>query len=255
LVLRQQFFVGFVLSHGGNFQRFRIPHKFGSNQNGFARDIYFSTMADVPQQQPANRKRKRPFRESSYKTAYARISFEARADSGRPGSPHRFFASSYLASYSAAENTAIDTHNGSALSQIVHHHANGLCIVTAGEKLPASIKSIKYEVKESPDCSAAEKRKRLAKMQKGSSSSSLAEGAVSPSTVIAILELETGESLPVYACCFGLVLEINHQLTPEILKRDPVLDGYLAVILPSGTFPPPKSMPGAEDQGNGGPVI
>jgi glycine cleavage system H lipoate-binding protein len=58
--------------------------------------------------------------------------------------------------------------------------------------------------------------------------------------VIARLELESGESVPVYACVFGAVLELNRGLTPQVLAQDPLLDGHLAIILPSGTFPPRK---------------
>jgi len=71
---------------------------------------------------------------------------------------------------------------------------------------------------------------------------------VTPSTVIAELILEnpntaegqTNEPLviPLRACVWGTILEINQGLTPKVIMEDPLLDGYLAVILPSGRFPP-----------------
>lgn len=88
--------------------------------------------------------------------------------------------------------------------------------------------------KEAAACSAAEKRKRQAKMLKGGK----VDDAVTPRTIIAKLKLESGETLPLYACVWGTILEVNTALTVDILFDDPLLDGYLAVILPSGNFPP-----------------
>jgi hypothetical protein len=205
------------------------------------------TMTDNKKKQQKGQKRKRG---DSYKSAYAGISFETRESSGRPGSPHRFFNSSYQACISPeigsndkpvgeSESQSLTNEtktSASPLAQVIHHHSNGLCIITAGETIPSSIKSIQFLVSESPQCSAAEKRKRQAKMLKGSN----VQGVVSPSTVIAKLELESGESVPIYACVWGAVLELNRELTPQVLAQDPLLDGHLAIILPSGTFPPRK---------------
>jgi hypothetical protein len=49
------------------------------------------------------------------------------------------------------------------------------------------------------------------------------QGVVSPSTVIAKLEMKSDESVPVYACVWGAVLELNHDLTPQVLAQDPLL--------------------------------
>jgi hypothetical protein len=64
------------------------------------------------------------------------------------------------------------------------------------------------------------------------------EDAVTPTTIIAKLRLKSGEAIPLYACVWGTILEVNHSLTMDILFDDTLLDGYLAVILPSGGFPP-----------------
>ena len=189
------------------------------------------------------RNRKRPYGEST-KIAYGSTTFQARESSGRPRSPHRFFRSSHTVAISDIhfhrETKETDTEIAVAekrsfqLNQVVHHHVNGLCIVTAGESLPSDIQSIKFIAKEAPAFSNAEKRKRQAKMLKGGK----VENSVTPSTEIAQLKLKAGETIPLYACVWGTILELNTSLTPEILLDDPLLDGYLAVILPSGTFPP-----------------
>ena len=201
-----------------------------------------------PRQKLKQTKKRRPFGEST-RIAYSSISFEKCESSGRPRSPHRFFSSSRRVAFSkeAGEKDERTEHNQNDdtdtainnISQVVHHHVNGLCIVTAGEQLPSSIESIQFVVKEAPACSRGEKRKRQAKMLKGGR----VEGSVSPSTVIAELKVQSGETVPLYACVFGNILELNHSLTAEVLKDDPLLDGYLAVILPSGDFPPKQEKP------------
>ena len=45
-------------------------------------------------------------------------------------------------------------------------------------------------------------------------------------------------TVPLRCCVWGSVLEVNPNLSPQLLQKDPLLDGYLAVILPSGRFPP-----------------
>jgi hypothetical protein len=198
------------------------------------------------------RGRKRPYGES-LKLAYSSFDFSPRESTGRPRSPHRFFSSSYTATFSepdaskptdeitrAEENSEEKqtvTPTSSSVEQVVHHHVNGLCIVTAGESLPSSsVQSVQFVANEAPACSAAVKRKRQGKMMKGGK----VEDSVKPSTMIAQLVLENGETIPLYACVWGTILELNHSLTPEVLADDPLLDGYLAVILPSGKFPPKK---------------
>jgi hypothetical protein len=162
-------------------------------------------------------------------------------------------------------NTAdTDTMGSWMIPQVVHSHVNGLCVVTAGDLLSSSlfdanhedqatIQSIRFVTKEAPACSAAEKRKRQAKMLKGGK----VEDVVAPSTVIAELIVakkrnQCGDDskssskktlvIPLRACVWGTILELNTELTPTVLMGDPLLDGYLAIILPSGKFPPNSSI-------------
>lgn len=186
-------------------------------------------------------KRKRPYGES-LQVAYESLSFKRLESTDHPRSPQRFFRESFTAAVEAnrpelpivnGKDSAVDSFQ---LTQVVHHHVNGLCIVTAGEHLPdkSNVVGIEFVATEAPACSAAEKRKRQAKMLKGGK----VNDAVNPTTIIARLKLESGETLPLYACVWGTVLELNHSLTADVLFDDPLLDGYLAVILPSGIFPP-----------------
>jgi glycine cleavage system H lipoate-binding protein len=51
-------------------------------------------------------------------------------------------------------------------------------------------------------------------------------------------------TIPLHCCVYGSILEINSRLSdhPQIIQDDPLLDGFLAIILPSGPFPPPSSI-------------
>ena len=121
--------------------------------------------------------------------------------------------------------------------------------------MPQNIDSIDFLVSEAPPSSAGEKRKRQSKLLRGkgggnnnnisSGNNNKMNGIVSPTTVIANLKIkdDSGENftvLPIYACVWGELLELNHNLTPNVLRKDPMLDGYVAVILPTGPFPPSR---------------
>jgi glycine cleavage system H lipoate-binding protein len=178
---------------------------------------------------------KRPFGETT-RNEYASACFEQRKSSGHPRSPHTFFETSHVVSFSDMPSDSPSRKY--ELKQVVHKHRNDICVVTAGEHIPSSVTSIKFVAQEAPSCSAGQKRKRQAKMLKGKN----VEHSVSPSTLLAELRLESGEVLPLYACVFGTIIEVNQNLTPEILADDPLLDGFLAIILPSGRFPPRQSV-------------
>lgn len=196
----------------------------------------------MTQQQKKTGKRKRPFGETT-RVAYASVSFKSVPATGHPRSPHRFFKESYtveITKEALESDQAGDIINSPRikLAQVVHHHVNGLCIVTAGRIPPEiDVEEIKIMTTEAPACSAAEKRKRQAKMLKGGK----VKDSVEPTTKIAELVLASGESVPIHACVWGTILELNHSLTPTSLKDDPLLDGFVAVILPSGDFPPKES--------------
>jgi len=188
-------------------------------------------------------KRKRPFGES-LREAYKSIEFTPLQSTGHPRSPHRFFRESYNVTFpkeSSDQPTETDRVVPKfELSQVVHQHVNGLCIVTAGStRLPEhdEISTIEILVTNAPSCSAAEKRKRQAKMLKGGK----VDNVVTPTTILANLHLKSGDRLPIYSCVWGTILEVNTGLSVDRLLDDPLLDGYLAVILPSGEFPPRRN--------------
>ena len=175
------------------------------------------------------RSKKRPFGEIT-KREYASIKFEERQAVEHPRSPHSFFETSHDIIFTDSDVPV-------EIKQVVHKHRNDLCIVTAGEKIPPNVKSIKFVAGEAPAFSAAQKRKRQTQMLQGQK----VDDSVSPSTTLVELELESGDKVALKACVFGTVIELNKNLTPDVLKHDPLLDGFLAIILPSGDFPPIES--------------
>ena len=62
-------------------------------------------------------------RDDALEREYAEIKFVKRPSSGRPATPHRHFESSY---------EGRTTTSASECGQVIHRHANGLCVVTAG---------------------------------------------------------------------------------------------------------------------------
>lgn len=215
-----------------------------------------------------SRKRKRSFGDT-LTTAYCSASFVPRKLAGQcgPNTPHFLFSSSYSVIPSGFQsdkegNYPSPSNNDVHVNQIVHQHVNGLCMVTAGElSIPSSkiLRSIRFIAKEAPSYSNGEKRKRIAKMLKGRGK---VDHVVSPSTVIAELVLEdqtsahnhnvleqtdTGKikttTIPLCACVWGTILELNSTaLTPDVLLEDPLLDGFIAIILPTGKFPPSNAL-------------
>lgn len=204
---------------------------------------------------------------------YGGISFSSRESSGRPGTPHRYFESSYDVLPVVVESSRSAYQGGMAkpselkkpgsLQQIVHRHANGLCIVTAGEIVkkacevppsdakeatpPIHVVKVEYAVKEAEGQSVGSKRrKKMAKASnsKGSKKSGSDQGSsgiARPSDKLARIELSNGSSIDLVCCVFGTILEINKNLidVPSLLVDDPLLDGYMAVIMPQGPFPFP----------------
>jgi hypothetical protein len=115
---------------------------------------------------------------------------------------------------------------------VVHLHANGLAIVTAD--IP-NIKSVRYLV-EPPDFSvgASERRKRITNLLKGKTN---IPDVVTPGVPLAELELSDASTLTVPAGVWGCLMELNQ---PEKIVScfDPLMDGFLAIIQPAGSFPP-----------------
>lgn len=231
---------------------------------------------------------------------YSGIFFSSRQSSGRPGTPHRYFESSYDVIESACSGTMGSASNDAATEtksssvgqdqdgiakscasnkhnilqssqvessphdpgQIINRHANGLCIITAGEIVkkacertpsddnkgatsPIHPVRVEFDVKAARGQSVgAKRRKKMAKRNKDSNRSGSDEdrmGVARPSEKLARVELNNGSSIDLDCCVFGTILEINENLidTPSLLVDDPLLDGYLAVIMPHGPFPFP----------------
>ncbi|CAB9497976.1 expressed unknown protein [Seminavis robusta] len=175
-----------------------------------------------------------------------------------PGTPLRQFAHSFRARLLRAEDKDCKIDSNGNNCQVIHQHGNGLCIVTAGSCFRSThivgngnndnpIQSIEFLVSPADPCSAGERRKRQAKMLKkgtlnnNNNNNTTASGIVTPSTIIAQVTLKNGSIIPMYALVWGAIMELNTHLTQEklsLLQTDPLLDGYLAVILPTGPFPP-----------------
>ena len=225
-----------------------------------------------------NKKRNRHSRkDDAYQVAYRGFTFTPVPSTGRPGTPHRFFAESYAVEYQPPpgddkgeddSNTIMTTKN--VRNMRVHRHANGLCVVATNgldgratgstttttarsssvvvsqlENQEATTMALQWRCQTVPDLSAAQKRKRVATMLKQKPQQQQQQGAVRPTDPVVTVtdptttQKETTISATTYpAVVFGSVLEINTELTLDLLRRDPLLKGYLAVILPSGPFPP-----------------
>lgn len=185
------------------------------------------------------RKRRRQLnREESYKNTYEGFHFEAIAASGRPRSPHQYFNESYCVKI---PTNNIDDQKTELLSPIevqpvIHRHANGLCIVTAGlsKDLIPFVESVSLCVTPAPAANQNEKKKKANKMLKGKGVSC----TVRPNDVLAKIYLTNCQVCHVLCGVFGTVLEVNEKLSAETLTNDPLLDGYLAIIQPAGPFPP-----------------
>mmetsp|Transcript_18531 Transcript_18531/g.26176 ORF Transcript_18531/g.26176 Transcript_18531/m.26176 type:complete len:270 (+) Transcript_18531:37-846(+) len=227
-------------------------------------------------------KRKRSSDEDPFKLAYQNASFTCIPSTARPGSPHRYFKESFAFSLEnkppseSVENDAdtkiendpsidvvdkkakIDQVSHQCLDkeetqtslkkQVIHHHANGLCIITAGDSISDmaienDIERIEFIAKMSSESmSAGEKRKQQAKMMRGKASAIEKEGVVTPSTVLAKIHFQKNKAAgKIYAGVWGNLVELNERLTPELLKSDPLLEGYIAIVLPTGPFPPPPT--------------
>jgi hypothetical protein len=196
---------------------------------------------------------KRKLQEDPSKGIYQNVTVVPRVSTGRPGTPHSFFESSFDVSVGSAATkrakpderipTAGFTVHGNLT---IHRHANGLCIVTLGEKPPPGVTSVRYLLQPGSDCSSAERRKRLFSLQKGKGN---VDGAVTPTTPVLELIDSSGTVMTVPAGIWGLLLEVNPNMSVQLLERDALLDGYVAVILPTGIFPPPTEKGSGFDSG------
>jgi hypothetical protein len=179
-----------------------------------------------------------------------------------PGSPSSFFEKSF--------EVSVQMPSKSTSTILVHCHANGLCIIT----LPSSpskysnLCNIHYLVPEPPERSVTERRKRQSsllssrtggggggggdsveyninnKVGEGNTNSPTIErnsmdGIVVPSTPLVQLTWDDGTVETICAGIWGIIIERNDHLTPELIQRDATLDAYLAIVQSAtGSFPP-----------------
>jgi hypothetical protein len=165
------------------------------------------------------------------------------ADPPQPGTPHSLFQKTFV--------------DDASLMQ-VHQHVNGLCVITAGTALLQDNNSdpptsIEFQVEELPDSLSSQQKKRKhdfsASAKQPSSSSShhnnnkKKPGFVTPSDTLLKVEKADGTFLHLPCCVLGRVVELNQLLSPDVLYKDALLKGYLAVISPQGSFPPTPPPP------------
>jgi len=224
---------------------------------------------------------------------YKSMSFIERASTGCPGSPHRFFDSSFDVrtdcirsndcdlmikdsidktvivnliddegsvdknTLNSVESSDVKKNKSIILDQVVHQHANNLCIVTAGEgiklalredsetNIPVRIVKIESMKEGTSSLSVGGKRKKKAKMSRESTSKNVSKELTHPSDTLCKISLSNGKIIELKSCVIGTILEINPRAfeikagVEPLITSDPLMDGFLAVIMPLGTFPPP----------------
>ena len=209
-------------------------------------------------------RKKRKYQQAQ--SQYEGVSFSKRESTGRPGTPHRLFASSYTVQMNsdlphdkdATEQSKIGIISCSGHNQIIHRHKNGLIIVTPGAAIQnildegtsitddpdVTVTGFKFKVVISSSQSVGSKRKKARKMKSGGGGN---DGFVKPNDTLAVVTFSNGLELDLKCCVAGTLFEINerlvnvdgetdggHKYTYDV--DDPLLDGYLAVIMPTG-FP------------------
>ena len=208
------------------------------------------------EEEPApTRKRPRSKRndDTTYRQHYQNFSYIPIPSTGRPGTPHRYFAESYAVrpKTETTDNQAPESPADETLTHmpIIHKHANGLLIVTAGRNYEwdkIDVHRIKLHPTPAPASSTGSKRKQQSAMLRGKKSADAAPGVVRPDDTLCTLETTQQphhaaivHKMP--CAVWGTLLEVNPRLSVDLLKNDPLLSGYLAVVLPTGRFPPPDS--------------
>ena len=145
-----------------------------------------------------------------------------------PGTPHNLFSNCY----------SIQSAQGIKL--LAHRHVNGLVVVALDpEGLPQSpLVAVEYKIQPvSAEISTGQKRKQNDLLLRGRLPSPI-HGLVNPTDVLISLTTEDGAEIHLPCGVLGTILEINTRLTVELLQKDPLLKGYLAIFLPAGDFPP-----------------
>ena len=114
---------------------------------------------------------------------------------------------------------------------------------------PISVQDVSFTVEISDAQSVGGKRKRN-KLHHGSTQNDKKRnGSISPIDTVAIVEFTNGTKMEVKSCVLGSVMEVNKNLqeNPSLLVTDPLLDGYIAVVMPSGLYPPKELLKDVDD--------
>ncbi|GAX12422.1 hypothetical protein FisN_2Hu253 [Fistulifera solaris] len=174
-------------------------------------------------------------KDDAYRKAYERFSYTSVPSNACLGSPHRYFESSYIVR--PTNDNLLQTFS----SMRIHRHANNLCVVTVGNLISDKIiESVQLHHQEAPPSSAGNKRKQQSKLLRGKETS--ASGIVRPDDILCTIKISDQSIIEVPCAVWGTVVEVNSALVNDCarIKHDPLFSGYLAVILPTGPFPPPK---------------
>jgi hypothetical protein len=174
-------------------------------------------------------------KDDAYRKAYENFSYQSVSSNGCPGSPHRYFESSYIVRSTRLPQTS--------LSIRIHRHANNLCVVTVGDLISeGAIENVQFHHREAPPSSAGNKRKQQSKLLRGKET--CASGIVRPNDVLCTVRMSDQSIIEIPCAVWGTVVEVNSSLVSDCarLTQDPLFSGYLAIILPTGPFPPPKGV-------------
>ena len=196
-----------------------------------------------------------------------------------PGTPLCYFKASYLVRRRSTCGNVDHDDDDDAVNKrttvadmIVHQHVNGLCVVCVAN--PTAIRqqpddnnqdgTFHYHVSvTSSELSLAQKRKRNTKQLQGKKNDPHHhhhDGLVQPCDTLATWTLRrpninktssNAVTMIRFPCCvMGSILELNERFRTDnhnddepwwsLLESDPYGTGYLAIILPSGPFPPPS---------------
>ena len=156
---------------------------------------------------------------------------EIEYDRTEHAAPHRYFKNSFAFTISSSDVSAVDGNVcHSEIKQIVHKHANGLCIITAGDEICkiGVVDKVEYFIDFDSILTTSKKKKT----KRGHPS------YVRAHTPLAKVHFKCFEgkyppALTLVSCVAGNIIELNAErlnVDPELLSIDPLMKGYVAII-------------------------